>query len=143
MANATPDETTGIDLVSALGSDGGVSTQCLSIYVPNKDKVGREIGNQRKWILEAIQLMTEINGGASAMPPVEGAWQNDEGEVIWENPVVAYSYIRPERFIQSLPRVREFLHRMGRETNQGEIAFEFNERFYRIAKFDAAKRRKA
>lgn len=32
----------------------------------------------------------------------------------------------------------EFLHRMRRETNQGEIAFEFNGRFYRIRNFDAA-----
>jgi hypothetical protein len=30
-----------------------------------------------------------------------------------------------------------FLHRMGRETNQGEIAFEFDGRFYRIRNFDA------
>jgi hypothetical protein len=35
-----------------------------------------------------------------------------------------------------LPRLREFLHRMGRETNQGEIAFEFDGRFYRIRTFD-------
>lgn len=92
-------ESEGIDLVLALGSDGGVSTQCFSIYIPNKDKVGREIGNQRKWILEAIQLLTEINGGASAMPPVEGAWQNDDGEVIWENPVVVtHTYDRNDSY---------------------------------------------
>ncbi|HZU37332.1 MAG TPA: hypothetical protein VFA18_15520 [Gemmataceae bacterium] len=42
------------------------------------------------------------------------------------------------RMVGSLPRLREFLHRMGRETNQGEIAFEFDGRFYRIRNFDAA-----
>src|SRR5438874_1144111 len=109
-----------IDLVAALGSDPGVSTQCLSIYIPNKDRNGEEIGNQQKWVLEALHLLTEVNGGATAKPPVEGAWLNDEGEIIWEHPVVVYSYLRSDAYIESLPRVREFLHRMGRETNQGE-----------------------
>jgi hypothetical protein len=126
-----------IDLGTALGSDGGVSAQCFAIYIPNKDREGREIGNQRKWALEAIGLLSQINGGASAMPPVEGAWLNDTGTTIWENPVVVYSFVRPKEFIECLPKVREFLHRMGRETNQGEIAFEFDGQFHRIRTYDA------
>jgi hypothetical protein len=49
-----------------------------------------------------------------------------------------YSFIRPAKFIPNLPRIREFLHRMGRETNQGEVAFEFDGRFYQIREFDPA-----
>ena len=89
-------------LVEALGSDGGISTQCFSIYVPNKDREGNEFGNQRKWVLEAIRLLSEINGGATAMPPVEGGWLNDEGKIIWENPVIVYSYIQPHDFQANL-----------------------------------------
>jgi hypothetical protein len=126
-----------IDLAAALGA-GDVSPQCFTVYVPNKDQKGQEIGNQRQWVLEAIRLLAEINGGATAMPPVEGGWLSDEGEIIWENPVVVYSFIRPDEFLNNLPRIREYLHRMGRETNQGEIAFEFDGRFYRIRKFDPA-----
>lgn len=127
-----------VDLGAALGADPGISTQCFTVYVPNKDRDGKEIGNQRKWVLEAIHLLSEMNGGATAMPPVEGGWLSDQGEIIWENPVIVYSFIRPDQFLSSLPRLREFLHRMGRETNQGEIAFEFDGRFYRIRNFDAA-----
>jgi hypothetical protein len=127
-----------VDLGAALGADAGVSTQCFTVYVPNKDRDGKEIGNQRKWVLEAIRLLSEMNGGATAMPPVEGGWLNDQGEIIWENPVLVYSFIRPDQFLSQLPRLREFLHRMGRETNQGEIAFEFDGRFYRIRIFDPA-----
>lgn len=36
-----------VDLASALGA-GDVSSQCFSIYVPNKDQKGEEIGNQRQ-----------------------------------------------------------------------------------------------
>jgi hypothetical protein len=127
-----------VDLGAALGSDGGISTQCFTVYVPDKDRAGQEIGNQRKWVLEAIRLLSEINGGATAMPPVEGGWLNDQGEIIWESPVLVYSFIRPDLFLNNLPRIREFLHRMGRETNQGEIAFEFDGRFYRIRNFETA-----
>lgn len=127
-----------VDLAAALGSEGGVSTQCFTVYVPNKDRNGQEIGNQRKWVLEALRLLSEINGGATAMPPVEGGWQNDRGEIIWDQPVLVYSFIRPDHFLSNLPRLRELLHRMGRETDQGEIAFEFDGRFYRIRNFDAA-----
>ena len=126
-----------IDLGKALGADSGVSTQCFTVYVPNKDRNGQEIGNQRKWVLEFIRLLCELNRGATAMPPVEGGWVNTEDEIVWDGPVVVYSFVRPEPFLSNLPRLRELLHRMGRETNQGEVAFEFDGKFYRIRTFDA------
>jgi hypothetical protein len=128
------------DLVGALGAEES-SVQSFSIYIPNKDREGEEIGNQRRWVLEAIRILSEINGGATAMPPAEGAWLNDENDIIWEKPIVVYSFIRPEAFAANLPRIREFLHRMGRETNQGEIACEFEGEFYRIRRFDRRRRK--
>ena len=124
------------DLADALGVDSGISAQCFSVYGPDKDRHGNEIGNQRKWILEALDLFGEINGGATGMPPCEGVWRDDKGVVIREHPAVVYSHIVPDSFLANLPRIREFLHRMGRETNQGEIAFEFDGRFYRVRDFD-------
>ena len=130
------DTSADIDMAAALGAEADVSTQCLAIYIPNKDRNGEEKGNQRKWILEAIALLSDINGGATAMPPVEGGWRGDQGKIVWENPVVVYSFIQAAVFLARLPAVREFIHRMGRETNQGEIGVEFGRRFYRIRKFD-------
>jgi hypothetical protein len=43
-------------------------------------------------------------------------------------------------FVAGLPRLREFLHRLGRETNQGEIGFEFDGCFYRIRNFTRAEK---
>lgn len=137
MEGQQEEELPQIDLGMALGADGGVSTQCFAVYVPNKDRSGQEIGNQRKWILEFIRLLCELNGGATAMPPVEGGWLNTQDQIVWDGPVVVYSFVRTEPFLSNLPRLRELLHRMGRETNQGEVAFEFDGKFYRIRNFDA------
>jgi len=137
---ARTDDGVGLDIASALGADAGISAQSFSIYVPNKDRAGREIGNQRHWVLEALGVLGNIGGGATAMPPVEGIWLDEQGQFVWENPVVVYTYIKPDEFIAYLPRLREFLHRMGRECNQGEVAFEFDKRFYRIRNFDNEKR---
>lgn len=134
--NGTPAEPIRISLGEALGADAGIATQCLTVYIPNKDRSGAEIGNQRKWVLEAIGLLTRLNGGATGMPPVEGAWRSEDGVTIWEHPIVVYSYVKPDVFFANLPVIREFLHRMGWETNQGEVAFEFEDRFYLISKFD-------
>lgn len=50
--------------------------------------------------------------------------------------MIVYSYVDPDAFERSLGELRTFLHRMGRETGQGEVAFEFDGRFYRIRAFD-------
>jgi hypothetical protein len=127
-----------LDMAKELGADPNFSIQCFTLYVPNKDKDDREIGNQRRWVLDAIRLLSELNGGATSLP-AEGGWLSDEGKIILEHPVIVYSNVKqPTEFRRNLPRLREFLHRMGRETNQGEIAFEFDNAFFRIRIFDPA-----
>jgi hypothetical protein len=138
MSDPTPmsENPLSLNLTAALEATEGISTQCFTVYVPNNDKNDVEIGTQRLWVLEVIRLLSEINGGATAIP-VEGGWINEEGKTILEHPVVVYSYITdPLRFGSSLHRLRSFLHRMGKETNQGEVAFEFDGEFYRIRQFD-------
>jgi hypothetical protein len=44
--------------------------------------------------------------------------------------------VKPDLFVQHLPELRRFLHRLGRETNQGEVALEFDGDFYRINEYD-------
>src|SRR5258707_12778946 len=86
-----------VDMANALGADVGVAAQCFTVYVPNKDKNDLGTGTQRRWVLDAIRLLSEINGGATAIP-VEGGWLNDEGKIILEHPVIVYSFIpKPER----------------------------------------------
>lgn len=124
------------DLGKALGASDQTSPQVLTLYIPNKDKNGLEFGTQRKWVLEAAEILAKIGGGVTIMPPVEGGWVDPLGTIVWEHPIVVYSFIKPEAFIRNLPALRRFLHRLGRETNQGEVAVEFDGWFYRITDFD-------
>ena len=87
-------------------------------------------------MLDAAHLLAEIGGGVTIMPPVEGGWKSDDGEIIWEKPILVYTFIKPEAFRRMLPQLRSFLHALGRETRQGEVAVEFDGRFYRIRTFD-------
>lgn len=128
-----------LDLGEVLGASDATSTQVLTLYIPNKDRDGKELGTQRKWVLEAARLLAALGGGVTVMPPCEGGWLNEaSAEIVWETPILVYTYIKDEPFLQALPRLREFLHRLGRDTNQGEIAFELDGLFYRITKFDDA-----
>ncbi len=123
-------------LGEAMGASDETSVQVLTLYIPNKDRHNVEFGQQRKWVLEAAGLLARIGGGVTIMPPAEGGWVDHMGGIVWESPVIIYSFVKPKLFSESVPALREFLHRMGRETNQGEVAFEFDGWFYRITEFD-------
>jgi hypothetical protein len=126
-----------LDLGQALGADQVPSHQVLRVYIPDRDRDGQEIGDQRRWVLLAASLLARIGGGVTIEPPVEGGWLDPRtGRVLWEHPVLVYTYVEPERFAESLPELRTFLHQLGRDTHQGEIAFEFDGVFYRVGSYD-------
>ena len=125
-----------LDLAAELGASAPSSVQALTLYVPSKDRVDQDLPDQRRWVMEAAELLAQIGGGVTILPPVEGGWVAEDGRIVWERPVVLYTYVRFDALVATLPRLRRFLHRMGRETRQGEVAVEFDGRFYRIVDFD-------
>lgn len=137
MVDEQSDEGT-FDLAAELGAMAGTSLQQLSVYVPNKDADGVSV-EQASWVEAVATLLARIGGGVTVMPPVRGGWLNEErDEIVWEEPVVVYTYIKTDPFLALLPELRRLVHRMGRETRQGEVAVEFDGRFYRIVEFDPA-----
>jgi hypothetical protein len=100
---------------------------------------GRRVGSQRRWVLDAAALLAEIGGGVTILPPVEGGWYDAGNDrIVWERPVIIYTYVKPDAFIDKLPALRAFVHRMGRETAQGEVVVEFDRQFFRIREFSAS-----
>ena len=125
-----------INLAGVLGAAESASIECLTLYIPSKDKSGNDF-DQTPCIAEALALLSHIGGGATVLPPCEGAWLNPAtGALIRESVVLAYTYVDPYRFGASLGRIRGFMHRLGRETGQGEVVLEFADRLYKIRHFD-------
>ena len=141
-----PDEITEIDLAKILGTLRESSMQQLVLYIPNKDKNGKEIKHLQDWIREAQKILTIIGEGATTMPPAGGTWLREKSvtiidqlkdkDLLSEKTTLIYTYICADRFEKNLRLLREFLHRFGRETNQGEVVFEFDGKFYRIQRYD-------
>jgi hypothetical protein len=123
-----------IDIIAAFGGTTDYG-QRFAIYIPNKDRDGAPV-DQAKWTDAALRLLTGIAGGATAMPPVTGAWRNPlTGQVVIEEPVVVYAYVRPAPFVARLPELAVFVRQLGRETNQGAIALEFDGNFFTVEDF--------
>lgn len=125
-----------LDLGAELGAGNECSTQRLTLYIPDKDKHGRKLRDQNRWVKEARELLTRIGGGATAFPPADGTWVTDEGEILWERTRIIYCFVFPDRFREQVKNLREFVHRFGRETNQGEVVVEFDGLFFRIREFE-------
>jgi hypothetical protein len=121
-----------------LGSEPEPNGTLFVLFIPSKDKDGNDLPDQGMWADAAGDLLSTLFGGATAMPPARGKWLNEEtGEIITEEVILVHSYARgshasDEARIKALAR---FLHRMGRETNQGEVAVVIGEVFHRIRRF--------
>ena len=125
-----PENLIHLDIASEFGAQP--KGQRFAIYVPNKDQHGQPVA-QGQWVEEGLRLLASICGGASAMPPIQGAWLNPQtDELNIEEPVVIYSYIEPDTFALRLGELRDFIFRLGAATNQGQMAFEFDGEFYLI-----------
>jgi hypothetical protein len=132
------DEQSALDLAERMGADESAAIQRLTLYIPSRDADGNPF-DAKPWVDEALILLSRIGGGATALPPVDGAWLNPEtSRLVVEKVVLAYTFIDPDRFEATLDELRSFLHRLGRDTGQGEVVFEFDDRLYRIRAYDAA-----
>jgi hypothetical protein len=98
--------------------------------------MAKNVKSHQQWVKDARALLTLIGGGATAFPPADGTWAGDDGKVIWELTRIVYSFVIPERFTAHIKELRKFVHRFGRETNQGEVVVEFDGNLYRITEFE-------
>ena len=144
------------NIANALGAEQKTTVEQLSIYIPDRDREGNKISNIDDWIEEAKTVLTFIGGGSTTMPPTDGTWIDREEllssemisdlngllnelkkkKVIQEKTTVVYTFIDPDRFIENINILREFLHKFGRETNQGEVVIDFDGEFFHIRQYD-------
>lgn len=109
------------DYASALGASKAAST-LLVLFVPSKDRDSQPI-DQEHWVSEALRVLGECFGGATAFPQGQGVWRDDArgGTLVFDEPVVIQCYTSETALEQQAPTLKDFLVRMGTETHQGAV----------------------
>ncbi len=108
-----------------LGVTHGSKIVLLVLWVPSKNRVGEELANQDDWKERAIAMFTKLFNGATAMPPVDGAWRDPDppNTIIRERPIMVHCYTEPVKLTHpgAMKEMGDFCRRMGLETGQGEV----------------------
>lgn len=127
-----------IDVRSALGSDSAKRTTQLTLFIPSVDRDGRPI-SQSAWVGAALTMLAALFRGATAFPPGRGVWRDDErgAKLVFDETVMIMCYADREALTDAAwTTLRVFLHRLGREADQGEVGFAIAGEYHPIRAFD-------
>jgi hypothetical protein len=111
----------------------------IVLFVPSQDRDGRDIDHDY-WVTNALETLGTLFRGATAYPRARGVWRDDQrqGELRYEEPTVVTCYADQAAMTDTArSRLRAFLHRLGRETNQGEVGVVIGDKYYGISEFDS------
>ncbi len=122
---------------SALGATHPAGGEQITLFIPSRDRAGRVI-DQGYWTDEALTTLGRLFRGATAFPPGKGVWRDDArgGALLREATVMVISYAPAAELRRNLTTLRVFLHRLGRETGQGEVGLIVNGKYYGISTYD-------
>lgn len=124
----------------SLGSNLPAGTKQVVLFIPGTDREGKTI-DQARWRNAALETLGRLFRGATAFPPAEGLWRDDEkaGKLLIESVVMVVSYVNPADLSgKALAELRKFLHTFGRETHQGEVGVILDGTYYGISRYDPA-----
>jgi hypothetical protein len=109
------------EFAEKLGVSKSAST-LLVLFVPSHARDGSGI-DQEFWVQEALRVLGELFGGATAFPKGRGVWRDDAqgGKLHFDEPVVIQCYTTADLIESASDKLREFLVRMGTEAKQGAV----------------------
>jgi hypothetical protein len=70
-----------VNLMEALGAAEQAVQDRVTIYIPSRDRNGEPVEFE-SWVGQAMELLSQIGGGATRMPPAHGAWRNPETDAL-------------------------------------------------------------
>lgn len=115
-----------------IGQTSSIAIRRFTLYLPERDREGKQVADIEFWVSEACFLLCLINGGCTRQARAEGMWFGEKGEVIREPVHIIHSAIKPDAFFKQIAVIRAFIQRFGRETNQETIAVEFDGKMFFI-----------
>jgi len=109
------------DMADRFQADKAEST-LLVLFIPSVDRDEQPI-DQESWVGQSLELLGREFGGATAFPQARGVWRDDArgGRLVFDEPVIIQCYTSEQAIEQGADRLRDFLVRMGRDTNQGAV----------------------
>ena len=125
---------------ASLGASQSLGTVHLVIFVPSVDRNGRKLEGS-SWTRPTLEVLGRLFRGATANPRGLGVWRNDRagGELVFDDTTIVFSFVTPADLTDSsLMVLRHFLHRMGREANQGEVGLVLDGTYIGITEFEEA-----
>jgi hypothetical protein len=125
-------------IADSLGATQPAGTSLFVLFVPSVSRFGEPI-DHGYWVDEALNVFATLFRGATAYPRGHGRWRDDAlgGALVADEPTVATRYAAPQDITdEALAHLRSFLHRLGRETNQGEVGIVFDGHYYGITEYD-------
>jgi hypothetical protein len=125
------------NIQKALGTTLPVGGEQVTLFIPSKDQLGQNI-DQERWTSEALATLGKLFRGATAFPPGKGVWRDDsnQGNLLFETTVMVVSYVSKKDLEDNLLNLRTFLHRFGREAQQGEVGIIISGKYYGISVYD-------
>jgi hypothetical protein len=111
----------------------------VTLFVPRVVRDGRPI-DQAYGTEQALATFGRLFRGATAFPPGRGVWRDDErgGELVYDETQMVTSYVSSGAFDDDevVKRLKEFLCRMGRDANQGEIGIVIDGTYFGIVDYE-------
>ena len=124
-------------IANILQADTPSGSSQVILFIPSKDRAGHEI-NQVYWVDESLSVVGQLFRGGTAFPPGKGVWRDDVhgGQLLFETTVMVLSFADPDDLTEfALLELKEFLMRLGRETNQGEVGVVIDGIYYGFTQF--------
>lgn len=110
----------------------------IVLFIPSRDRKGKPLTDHEMWVSGAENLLGRLFGGCTAMPPAEGMWFDEEADQLIREEVRlihSYALVTDVEDLEKLRALSDFLHRMGSQARQGEVAIVIGGVFHRIRKY--------